>query len=247
MIGVFILKSFSWHYIFFLNAAIGLISFLGIRITLPAMPAKKQKPQIKRIVADYWTILRKRTFILGALACLSISLPYLVWISFSTTTIKELLQLSDFQYIMLQCMALGGAFFSTIAIHLTAGRWPFPKIILLGILTAVIGLSFAVFEPGDIYVIAFGMMIYGFGSGLFTTLAVRIVGTIPFHNPAMIFTLFTFIQLGGFFLGISLMEPLFEARGYAADAFGICNGAMMLFVLLFCGGFAYVTRKRQWQ
>lgn len=246
VLGAMIIQIFGWRYIFVITGLFASISFIGLYLFTPKCTVEPIKLSIQNIGKTYFKILLTPQFIIGTI-CISLStLPIMCWIGLAPTIIMKTMKLSMTSYAIYQLMALGGLSLSTIVMHIAAGRVNFYRLVKIGSSLVFVGLMLSVIFNRNLNTVVLGLFFYSFGLGIFNTLIMRLVITLPDLPQSMLTSLMVFIQTTVFAFGIEITNRICYYFGYSLFGFTLISFIMACVFIILAAMYANIIRHRTW-
>ncbi len=246
VIGVAIIQLSNWRYVFIITGIVAFISFIGLYMYTPRYIVRPSKISVKNTIQSYIKILCTPQFIVGTI-CISLgALSIMCWIGLAPTIIIKTLNLPIKNYAIYQLIAIGGLSLSTIVMHMTAGRISFNSLLKTCSGLAFLGLTIALIFNSNINIVVFAMFLYGFGIGVFNTLAMRLIMTIPNLSQGLITSLMAFILTTILAFGLELANHIISYLNYSLYGFTLINFITGFIFIILANIYARMNKHKKW-
>ncbi len=246
VMGVAIIQLSSWRYVFIITGILAFISFIGLYIYTPKDIIKPSKINVKNTIKSYIKILCTPQFIVGTV-CVSLgALTIMSWIGLAPTIIIKTLNLPMKNYAIYQLIAIGGLSLSTIVMHITAGRFSFNRLLKGCSGLVFLGLTTAFIFNSNINIVVFAMFLSSFGVGIFNTLAMRLVMTVPNLPQGLITSLMVFILTTILAFGLELANHVISFFNYSLYGFTVINFVTGCIFIILANIYAHMNKNKSW-
>jgi DHA1 family multidrug/chloramphenicol efflux transport protein-like MFS transporter len=246
VMGVAIIQLSSWRYVFIITGVLAFISFIGLYMYTPKDIIKPSKINIKNTIKSYIKILCTPQFIVGTV-CVSLgALTIMSWIGLAPTIIIKTLNLPMKNYAIYQLIAIGGLSLSTIVMHITAGRFSFNRLLKGCSGLVFLGLTTAFIFNSNINIVVFAMFLSSFGVGIFNTLAMRLVMTVPNLPQGLITSLMVFILTTILAFGLELANHVISFFNYSLYGFTVINFVTGCIFIILANIYAHMNKNKSW-
>ena len=246
VIGVAIIQLSNWRYVFIITGIIAFISLIGLYLYTPKDIIKPSKINIKNTIKSYIKILYTPQFIVGTL-CVSLgSLTILIWIGLTPTIIIKTLNLPMKNYAVYQLIAIGGLSLSAIVMHITAGRISFNRLLKACSGLTFLNLTIALVFNSSINIVVFAMFFSNFGVGIFNTLAMRLVMTVPDFPQGLITSLMVFIQTAILAFGLEFANYIISYFNYSLYGFTVISFVTGGVFIILANIYAHMNKNKGW-
>lgn len=169
VLGAFMIEHVSWHWGFIGIAIIALISWFGLKATMPELKSEEPQQPIQNIGHDFKNILLNKRFMILAFSLPLVSIPLILWIALSPVILVEQLGLTNMQYGFAQVPVLGGLIIGNIVLIRVLDRMPVGQTVMLTLPIMLIGalIIFAgtIWPEYLLWNLIIGMTLMSFGEG----------------------------------------------------------------------------------
>lgn len=211
--GAFLIHHISWHWGFVAIALMSLVSWFGLKHSMPYIAPTMQKRPMKQLFADFKNTYADARFLSLAIALPLVVLPLMLWIAISPVMLVDELGLTSLQYGLFQIPIFGGLILGNIVLIKIVDRFELGKTILTGfpimLLGAVIAASSLIFPSYIFPLLLIGMTLVSFGEGI----AVSVVFRYAFMSSPMgkgtVAASMSMLNMTCFFGGIEIVRALY--------------------------------------
>lgn len=169
VLGAFMIEHVSWHWGFIGIAIIALISWFGLKATMPELKSEEPQQPIQNIGHDFKNILLNKRFMILSFSLPLVSIPLILWIALSPVILVEQLGLTNMQYGFAQVPVLGGLIIGNIVLIRVLDRMPVGQTVMLTLPIMLIGalIIFAgtIWPEYLLWNLIIGMTLMSFGEG----------------------------------------------------------------------------------
>ncbi|BDH44581.1 multidrug transporter MdfA [Salmonella enterica subsp. enterica serovar Choleraesuis] len=247
--GAALLSVTSWRTMFWVFAALSVISFIGLWRAMPETAGDRQVSiRISSLARGYWRLLGDRQVLSGSLAIGLAAVPVLAWVALAPVILIHDQGMSRMDYALLQlpvflAMIGGNLTLSYLAGRVTIeqplrfGAWP----LCFGLLLVPLGLLTG---SHQVLWLVTGLSIYAFGSGMVNAGLYRLTLFSSSEGKGLVAALLGMLSILVFAVGIELAKFVwFNASMMGFSLVNLASGALWLVLVV---GFLreYARRSR---
>lgn len=168
VVGAGIIYFSHWRWVFYLLSFMGLLSFVGLFVTMPETKQDKHDLHVGKILKDYWAIISHIPFLLYSVTLCLHFMSFIAWIVESPFVIMETYGKSELEFGMIQLIIFGQIIIGSQVTRWLVTRMSPTAMILLGLsssFVAALGLFIMnVWVVQHLYYSVVWMSILAFGS-----------------------------------------------------------------------------------
>jgi len=247
VMGTVILHYFSWEKIFYITAALSAITLIGLYWFTPKDDLMTSPPAFSHLMRQYIGILMNKEFLHGTLCLIFSFMALFLWISQAANIILVKLHLDYTHYAIYQVISIGGLTASGLLMQFIAGQFSIYRIVKIGAILLLLGLSISLLGSSSIDIIAIGLCMYNFGIGLMNGCIIRLVMSIQGYSKNILATMMGFVETLLFFVGITVMNEYFIYFKFSLLSFTVSSLIFGLIGYFWANRYILAYKDRAWQ
>jgi DHA1 family multidrug/chloramphenicol efflux transport protein-like MFS transporter len=244
IIGVILIKYYSWRSILLMNITIGVVTLYGLyRYTPHKKHVIPQQFQLQDLLQAIINILHNKKFIVGCVSIIFGSSPLLLWINISPILMLHTLHLPLTIYLLYQVIALSGLIFSGILLQFIADKIVFYKLIAYATWLIIIGFIISFIGHNYWQIVVAGTFIYVLGNTICFSIINRLIVTISGLSTNIAATLLSLLTTTGWGIWLIVANHLLAITNYSIYSYTLTVMIIGAIIFVINRIFIYILKQ----
>lgn len=220
VLGAFLIDHISWHWGFVAIAAMSLLSWFGLKGSMPEIAPTMHKKPMRSVFSDFKRTYADARFLSLAIALPLVVLPLMLWIAISPIMLVDELGLTSLEYGLFQIPIFAGLIIGNIVLIKVIDRFEFGKTILVGFPIMLVGAIIAalslVMPAYTLPLLAVGMTLVSFGEGIAVSAVFRYAFMSSNVAKGTVSAAMSILNMTSFFVAIEIVRMFYIQYHMAA-------------------------------